>query len=1290
MNSRSWLRLLVIAALFTLLIPLAVATPAASADGDDDQFTPPPEKTELKYPNLGSHLDQLVASVEAGEASAEDAAADTPVHSGGAVAVTIYLSGNVDDVVAFLEDNGGDPRNVGQDYIEAYVPVTLLGSLSEQPGVIRVREIVPPEPDFGPITSQGVQAHGSLAWNQDGYTGEGVRVGIIDGGFEGYSDLIESGELPEPAGVRCYTGVGEYTENLADCEVDSLHGTAVAETVMDIAPQVSLYITNAPSWGDQREAAAWMVREGVSVINRSQSSGFDGPGDGTYTHSNSILKTVDEAVEGGIIWVNAAGNQARRTWFGEYSDANGNEWIEFSGDDQGIDLPPLEAGDEFYVRLRWEDNWGGATRDFDLYVVKDDNPREVLASSYDPQSGGAGHNPYEFLVWEVPSDTEGEVEYDVRVRHTDGSEPAWIQVMVRGTSGTYVPTIEHYTEHGSMTSPGEGRNPGMLAVGAAPWYDVNTIEYYSSRGPTPDGRVKPDIVGADCGETVTYEERVRDSGDSCWFSGTSQAAPHVAGLAALVKQRFPNLTPVQVAAYLKDNAEARGTVPNNTWGHGFAMLPASDPRDRAKEYVEEAIRAYREDPEAAKAYYQSADSVITELGLYLILLDGNTIVVNIGFPGAVGADITGRIGTDAIGNEYGKELAAADEQGTFVDYLIPDPLDDYRIYRKRTYAVRHDRLVFASGSWDKDPATEDSLSDPDHVVATIYKAGARLFREGPGPTFEYYNTLASIDGERYVFIAARDGVIVADATMPELVGTNISNLQASDDPDLGQKIAALQEDDERWFPHMWRNPVSGQEEQKNTYVTRFRGIIFGSGYYGDTQPLSTDPCGQALTGDGAIPGTWASGCDSETLAQDGSGAYPHARFYTFTLAQQAEVTITLDSNDADTLLYLRQGDARSGTALHENDDHQGSRSKSQIQETLAAGAYTIEATTYAAVETGVSFTLTLSGLGTAAMPPGPTPSDPCGETVTGDGAIPGTWASGCYSETPGRGHARYYNFTLAQQSEVTITLDSNADTYLYLRDGDARSGDFLHENDDHQGSRSKSQIQETLAAGTYTIEATTYNPGKTGSFTLTLSGLGTAAMPPGPTPSDPCGETVSGDRAIPGMWASGCDSETVAQDGSGSYPHARFYTFTLAQSSEVTIALDSNDADTLLYLRQGDARSGTALHENDDHQGSRSKSQIQETLAADTYTIEATTYAAVETGGGFTLTLSGLGTTAMPTQSCSVGQTLAPGDQCSHQDFSIEVDSSGTVIMRFTGNRVELNNLSLVRSGNSWDIESLP
>ena len=104
-------------------------------------------------------------------------------------------------------------------------------------------------------------------------------------------------------------------------------------------------------------------------------------------------------------------------------------------------------------------------------------------------------------------------------------------------------------------------------MGAADILDTSTIEDFSSQGPTPDGRVKPDIVGAD---------KVHSAAVDRPFSGTSQASPHVAGLAALVKQRFSDYTPQQVTNYLKNHAEARGSVPNNTWGYGFAKLVASD------------------------------------------------------------------------------------------------------------------------------------------------------------------------------------------------------------------------------------------------------------------------------------------------------------------------------------------------------------------------------------------------------------------------------------------------------------------------------------------------------------------------------------------------------------------------------------------------------------------------------------------------------------------------------------------------------------------------------------------
>ena len=252
------------------------------------------------------------------------------------------------------------------------------------------------------------------------------------------------------------------------------------------------------------------------------------------------------------------------------------------------------------------------------------------------------------------------------------------------------------------------------------------------------------------------------------------------------------------------------------------------------------------------------------------------------------------------------------------------------------------------------------------------------------------------------------------------------------------------------------------------------------------------------------------------------------------------------------------------------------------------------------------------------QPPAPSPApsdDTCLETLLVDRVI-GEWSSSCGSTDQAGSYARYYSFMLTEESEVTITLESSTDPYLYLRAGDTKSGAYLYENDDvDPGTDTNSEILETLGAGTYTIEATTYSAGETGSFTLTVSGLGGGAVA-GPS-DDTCLETLLVDRVI-GEWSSSCGST----DQAGSY--ARYYSFMLTEESAVTISLESS-TDPYLYLRAGDTKSGAYLYENDDvDPGTDTNSEIEETLGAGIYTIEATTYSAGETGS-FTLTVSGLG-----------------------------------------------------------------
>ena len=258
--------------------------------------------------------------------------------------------------------------------------------------------------------------------------------------------------------------------------------------------------------------------------------------------------------------------------------------------------------------------------------------------------------------------------------------------------------------------------------------------------------------------------------------------------------------------------------------------------------------------------------------------------------------------------------------------------------------------------------------------------------------------------------------------------------------------------------------------------------------------------------------------------------------------------------------------------------------------------------------------------------PDPTPESPeCLESLPDGMTVNDAWDTGCTSSISAPGgngdrYARYYTFIIDAESDVTIGLSSVEDTFLYLREGAGRDSDVLHENDVVVSGNTNSRIQQTLSAGTYTIEATTYNAGVTGEFTLTVSGLPSVAGPePTPeSPADGCVETIGVDGIVSGSW----NGECVSGSRSGSY--ANYYTFTLAENSEVAITLESS-VDTYLYLRQGAGRDGSVLYENDDILlGSDTNSRLSVTLQPGDYTIEATTYYA-QTSGDFTLTIAGLG-----------------------------------------------------------------
>jgi|GEM_PF-5178369 len=135
----------------------------------------------------------------------------------------------------------------------------------------------------------------------------------------------------------------------------------------------------------------------------------------------------------------------------------------------------------------------------------------------------------------------------------------------------------------SISVPGDAYN--IITVGAVDDKDTDQryddeVAYFSSRGPTSDGRIKPDVVAP--GVNIVSCSARWDSGGAAFFaaSGTSMATPHVAGASALLAEYFIATrgfySPLYVKAVLAYSADPmKYSKPSNTVGFGYINLASA-------------------------------------------------------------------------------------------------------------------------------------------------------------------------------------------------------------------------------------------------------------------------------------------------------------------------------------------------------------------------------------------------------------------------------------------------------------------------------------------------------------------------------------------------------------------------------------------------------------------------------------------------------------------------------------------------------------------------------------------
>jgi subtilisin family serine protease len=113
-----------------------------------------------------------------------------------------------------------------------------------------------------------------------------------------------------------------------------------------------------------------------------------------------------------------------------------------------------------------------------------------------------------------------------------------------------------------ITAPADGDS--VLAVGAVD--STGTYASFSSRGPSADGRVKPNVMAQG---SLAYVQR--SDGKITKGSGTSFAAPIMAGMATCLWQRFPEKTNYEIIQILEQSS-SKYPYPTSKYGYGIPNL----------------------------------------------------------------------------------------------------------------------------------------------------------------------------------------------------------------------------------------------------------------------------------------------------------------------------------------------------------------------------------------------------------------------------------------------------------------------------------------------------------------------------------------------------------------------------------------------------------------------------------------------------------------------------------------------------------------------------------------------
>lgn len=387
----------------------------------------------------------------------------------------------------------------------------------------------------------GNEVRGTFDKKNNRLTGKGVKVGIIDTGIDyNHPDLKRSYK----GGEDLVDHDNDPMETKGSPYISTLHGTHVAGIIAangklkGMAPEAEIYAYRALGPGGSGDtetviaAIEAAIEDKVHILNLSLGNDINGP-------DLPITIALNKAIEKGITAIVSTGNSGPEAWT-VGSPGTSSKAISVGASSPPMNMPYLKIGlGEKTKTIAVEQIYGAEPWNFTAFEKMvyggKGKPEQIAEASNKIVLIERGGLPFlEKIQNAMKKGAKGVVIYNNSNGSFLGGVPEKIgipAVTVSKAEGEY---MKEYFDRNNNAS-----------IKTIYHQKKDLLASFSSRGPvTVSWEIKPDLVAPG----VAIDSTVPNG--YLALQGTSMAAPHVAGAAALIKQAHPDWTPAQIKSAL--------------------------------------------------------------------------------------------------------------------------------------------------------------------------------------------------------------------------------------------------------------------------------------------------------------------------------------------------------------------------------------------------------------------------------------------------------------------------------------------------------------------------------------------------------------------------------------------------------------------------------------------------------------------------------------------------------------------------------------------------------------------